>query len=405
MSSVLPPIHRAGWPFIAAFLAVSAAARLAVGAAVLAGPARHRLVRLLLSRSGPRDARRPGADREPGRRRGGGDRRARAAARARARRAAAALHRHLHERVRRAREPHAGCRARSCGVAYHAGKFLNASFDKASDENERQSFKIRTAERPRDRAGPDRRPGGAADRRLRRGGCQRWRPGQRVGLIRFGSRCDVYLPRGRRAAGPGRPAHAGRRDRARRSVRQPTQAPGTRRLMMLRHRHRRVRLSALQAAPPGPQHAHHPGPVRRDDLDPLRARRPLRAGGDADRCRRRARRAGRALGADAEPDQQARRRARQPRRLPELRRGAGDPGLPVDAARRARRRLGGGDAVRDLLRLAPRPLQHRARSARPAALDALLLHRHPGTCRGGPGAHAADRSRSWSATAGRAAGS
>ena len=29
--------------------------------------------------------------------------------------------------------------------AYHAGKFLNASFDKASDENERQSFKIRTA--------------------------------------------------------------------------------------------------------------------------------------------------------------------------------------------------------------------------------------------------------------------
>ena len=33
----------------------------------------------------------------------------------------------------------------SVAGAYHAGKFLNASFDKASDENERQSFKIRTA--------------------------------------------------------------------------------------------------------------------------------------------------------------------------------------------------------------------------------------------------------------------
>ena len=89
------------------------------------------------------------------------------------------------------------------------------------------------------------------------------------------------LPAARgRAAGPGRPAHAGRRDRAGRSVRQPTQAPGTRRLMMLRRRDRRVRLSARQAGPPGAQHAHHPGPVRRDELDPLRARRPLRAGGD-----------------------------------------------------------------------------------------------------------------------------
>ena len=31
-------------------------------------------------------------------------------------------------------------------LAYHAGKFLNASFDKASDENERQSFRIETAQ-------------------------------------------------------------------------------------------------------------------------------------------------------------------------------------------------------------------------------------------------------------------
>ena len=38
----------------------------------------------------------------------------------------------------------------------------------------------------------------------------------------------------------------------------------------------------------------------------------------------------------------------------------GGPDLSLDPARRARRRLGGGDAVRDLLRAAPRPLQHRA---------------------------------------------
>ena len=50
-----------------------------------------------------------------------------------------------------------------------------------------------------------------------------------------------------------------------------------------------------------------------------------------------------------------------------------------------------GDAVRDLLRPAPRPLQHRARSAGPAALDAVLLHRHPGARRGRAGADAADR--------------
>ena len=39
------------------------------------------------------------------------------------------------------RTPAVGAVARR---AYHPGSFLNASFDKASDENERQSFKIRT---------------------------------------------------------------------------------------------------------------------------------------------------------------------------------------------------------------------------------------------------------------------
>ena len=81
-------------------------------------------------------------------------------------------------------------------MAYHAGKFLNASFDKASDENERQSFKISDAQRPRDRAGPDRRVWwrGGSSPSSRKGPSVT--AGQRVGLIRFGSRCDVYLPQG-----------------------------------------------------------------------------------------------------------------------------------------------------------------------------------------------------------------
>ena len=64
------------------------------------------------------------------------------------------------------RTPAVGAVARR---GYHPGKFLNASFDKASDENERQSFKIRTPSGAR--SGWSRSPaGGAADPRLRRRG-------------------------------------------------------------------------------------------------------------------------------------------------------------------------------------------------------------------------------------------
>jgi phosphatidylserine decarboxylase len=55
-------------------------------------------------------------------------------------------------------------------VIYIAGKFMNADFDKASEENERQHIIVE------DRAG-DMVVGG-----------------QRVGLIRFGSRVDVFIP-------------------------------------------------------------------------------------------------------------------------------------------------------------------------------------------------------------------
>ena len=79
--------------------------------------------------------------------------------------------------------------------AYHAGKFLNASFDKASDENERQSWRIRAASGLE--IGLVQIAGLVARRILsfvEEGAALL--PGQRLGLIRFGSRCDVYLPEG-----------------------------------------------------------------------------------------------------------------------------------------------------------------------------------------------------------------
>jgi phosphatidylserine decarboxylase len=81
------------------------------------------------------------------------------------------------------------------GHAYHHGKFLNASFDKAADENERRSWRLRTAS--------GREVGlvqiaGLVARRIvpfRESG-DVLAAGERIGLIRFGSRCDIYLPEG-----------------------------------------------------------------------------------------------------------------------------------------------------------------------------------------------------------------
>lgn len=80
-------------------------------------------------------------------------------------------------------------------LAYHPGKFLNAALDKASEENERQSFKIETAEG--DVFGLVQIAGLVARRIVgfvEEG--DQLHAGERVGLIRFGSRCDVYLPDG-----------------------------------------------------------------------------------------------------------------------------------------------------------------------------------------------------------------
>jgi phosphatidylserine decarboxylase len=82
-------------------------------------------------------------------------------------------------------------------IAYHAGAFLNADLDKASEDNERNCFLIAT-------------PGGARIGVVQIAGLIARRivcfvregtnigAGERLGLIRFGSRLDVYLPEGGR---------------------------------------------------------------------------------------------------------------------------------------------------------------------------------------------------------------
>jgi phosphatidylserine decarboxylase len=80
-------------------------------------------------------------------------------------------------------------------LAYRPGAFLNASFDKASEDNERQSILLETD------SGKEVAFVQIAGLVARRILCdlsdgQRVVTGQRIGMIRFGSRVDVYLPKG-----------------------------------------------------------------------------------------------------------------------------------------------------------------------------------------------------------------
>jgi phosphatidylserine decarboxylase len=81
------------------------------------------------------------------------------------------------------------------GLHYHSGAFLNAALDKASEENERQSIALETPDGARLAVVQI---AGLVARRivctLREG--QQLRAGERFGLIRFGSRVDVFLPDG-----------------------------------------------------------------------------------------------------------------------------------------------------------------------------------------------------------------
>jgi phosphatidylserine decarboxylase len=77
-------------------------------------------------------------------------------------------------------------------IVYKPGKFLNAELDKASEENERNGFVLKTEH---GRVGVVQIAGLVARRIV----CfveehDALAAGERIGLIRFGSRLDVYLP-------------------------------------------------------------------------------------------------------------------------------------------------------------------------------------------------------------------
>lgn len=80
-------------------------------------------------------------------------------------------------------------------ISYRAGKFFNASFDKASDENERNSLAIELVD---GRKIAVVQIAGLVARRIlcevKEGDVLA--TGARFGMIRFGSRVDVYLPDG-----------------------------------------------------------------------------------------------------------------------------------------------------------------------------------------------------------------
>ena len=98
-------------------------------------------------------------------------------------------------------------------LSYRPGKFFNASFDKASIHNERMSIRLR----PEGESGDSRdlavvQIAGLVARRivcdLAQG--EGVRRGNRFGIIRFGSRVDVYLPPGTEVlAVPGMTTRAG----------------------------------------------------------------------------------------------------------------------------------------------------------------------------------------------------
>ena len=94
-------------------------------------------------------------------------------------------------------------------IVYRAGKFLSADLDKASEDNERNALLIAT---PTGQRIVVVQIAGLVARRIvpftREG--ETVGAGQRIGMIRFGSRVDVYLPEGTRAqAAEGQTAIAG----------------------------------------------------------------------------------------------------------------------------------------------------------------------------------------------------
>ena len=77
-------------------------------------------------------------------------------------------------------------------IVYKPGKFINASLDKASEENERNYYKVQNS------FGEDIIVVQIAGLIARRIVCevkkdQNLKQGERIGMIRFGSRVDIYF--------------------------------------------------------------------------------------------------------------------------------------------------------------------------------------------------------------------
>jgi phosphatidylserine decarboxylase len=102
------------------------------------------------------------------------------------------------------------CNGTVTALAYRPGKFINASFDKASEDNERMAIRLRTKPAGVDLAVVQ--IAGLVARRIKcdlKDGEDVCR-GDRFGIIRFGSRLDVYLPAGARVlVKPGQTVTAG----------------------------------------------------------------------------------------------------------------------------------------------------------------------------------------------------
>jgi phosphatidylserine decarboxylase len=84
------------------------------------------------------------------------------------------------------------CEGKISDILYKPGKFLNASLDKASEDNERNYYKIKNNQ------GEDVIVVQIAGLIARRIVCesskdQQLQQGERIGMIRFGSRADVYF--------------------------------------------------------------------------------------------------------------------------------------------------------------------------------------------------------------------
>ena len=84
------------------------------------------------------------------------------------------------------------CAGKISQILYKPGKFINASLDKSSEENERNYYKIQNS------SGEDIIVVQIAGLIARRIVCessenQDIKQGERIGMIRFGSRADVYF--------------------------------------------------------------------------------------------------------------------------------------------------------------------------------------------------------------------